>query len=229
MKTKLLIILAMTSGFVTNGFAQVGCYFGTSSLPENNLTKYSGNTNFDAINNREYNTLVAVFDVHPDFYYLRDEGAPNAYATSNIANPNFPDGTIMLGFSLVQSECFNSPSGTCSSIPIILAHEFAHILDFKYGTGLTGKYKELFADYIAGSYLFHRANTLGTLNVTEVGNSFFSKGDYNFNNPQHHGTREQRLNCLIAGYNLAYNYSTQGQFLNLNILMQNAIQYVGQF
>ncbi|MDG1279295.1 MAG: hypothetical protein P8O16_18595 [Algoriphagus sp.] len=227
--TEKIVILAIICGFINHGFAQTGCYFGNSSLPQQNLTKYSGNSDFDEINNREYNTLVNVFDIHPDIYYLLDEESPNAYATSTITNTNFPDGTIMLGFSLIQLECLNSSSGTCSSIPIILAHEFAHIIDFKYMTGLTGKYKELFADYMAGSYLFHRANTLGTLNVAEVGNSFFSKGDYDFNSPQHHGTREQRLSSLIAGYKLAYYYSTKGQLLNLNTLMENAIQYVGQF
>lgn len=205
-----------------------GCYFGDSTLPTNNLRSNSGNPQFDAINQREYELLVKIFNVRPNFFYLMDQGAPNAYATPEISNTNYPDGTVMLGFSLVQDECLNSPSGTCSSIPIILAHEFGHILDFKYPTGLSGKHKELFADYIAGSYLYHRANTFGWLNIQEVANSFFSKGGYDFNNPNFHGTPQERYSCLDAGYRLSQQYAANGENLSLQILMNAAVQFVGQ-
>lgn len=225
---KTLFILVASLIFSTKVSAQ-GCYFGNSTLPTINLRSSSGNQQFDAINQREYQLLVNIFNVHPNFFYLLDQGAPNAYATPEISNPNFPDGTVMLGFSLVQNECLNSPSGTCSSVPIILAHEFGHIIDFKYHTGLTGKYKELFADYIAGSYLYHRASTIGSINIQEVANSFFNKGSYDFNNPNFHGTPQQRFSCLNAGYLLAQQYNISGQNLSLPILMNAAVQYVRQF
>lgn len=224
MKTKILLLFLL---WVVNVFGQ-GCFLGNNPTSVENLTKSSGNLQFDNINNREYELLSSIFGIRPDFYYLYDFGMPNAYATSRISNPNLPDGTVMLGFSLIKEECFNSPSGTCSAVPIILAHEFAHILDFKFGTGLSGKYKELFADYIAGSYLYHRANRIGHLNIQEVATSFFSKGGYDFNNPNFHGTPQERYNCLSAGYVLAEQYSRQGIFLTREIVMNSAIQYVRQ-
>lgn len=225
---KRLLLILCVLGFAVQSWGQ-GCYFGSSGLPTHQLTKTSGNQQMNAINNREYELLVSIFGVRPDFYYLYDNGSPNAYATPQIANPYLPDGTIMLGFELIKTECANSPSGTCSSIPIILAHEFAHIIDFKYNMGLTGKYKELFADYVAGAYLFHRSSRFGYLNVTEVARSFFSKGGYDFNNPLHHGTPEQRLSSLNAGFTLAQQMSYSGQHLSMDILLNNAKQYVLQF
>lgn len=226
MRTKILLLFLL--GWVGMAFGQ-GCFLGNNPTSVENLTKFSGNQQFDNINNQEYELLSSVFGVRPDFYYLHDFGMPNAYAAPTIHNPNLTDGTIMLGFSLVQQECSNSPSGTCSAVPFILAHEFAHILDFKFGTGLSGKYKELFADYIAGSYLYHRANRFGNLNIQEVASSFFSKGNYDFNNPNFHGTPQERYNCLSAGYVLAQQYSQQGIHLTRELLMNSAIQYVGQF
>jgi hypothetical protein len=32
------------------------------------------------------------------------------------------------------------------------------------------------------------------------GQSLFGKGDYQFNNPQHHGTPAQRVDAMRAGY-----------------------------
>jgi predicted metalloprotease len=96
-----------------------------------------------------------------------------------------------------------------------MAHEFAHIVDFKFGTGLSGKHKELFADYLAGCYMYFRSVEFKTTFVQEVALSFFQKGDYSFNSPQHHGTPNQRYNCLMNGYQLAYNMSMRGQHLSL--------------
>lgn|SRR5690554_4292954 len=227
MKTFILLILTITYLTQNNLNAQ-GCYFGSGALLAHNITNTSGNVHFDQINIREYNLLTDVFGVYPDFYYLYDTGAPNAYATpENFIGTN-SDGTIMLGFNLIHSECGRSISRTCSSIPIILAHEFGHILDFKYGTGLTGKNKELFADFIAGSYLYYRANMIGRLNIQEVAYSFFEKGEYNFNHPNHHGTPHQRYACLNAGYTLAQQNAINGQHLSIQTLMFLAVQFTSQ-
>lgn len=228
MKIKLLVTVVV---FIFKSFATIGqgCFLNGASSNLGEITKYSGNSNFDQINNQEYYYLTQKFGVSPDLFYLYDGHGPNAYATSQISNPNLPDGTVLLGFSLIQQECLQSASGTCSSIPIVMAHEFAHIVDFKYGTGLTGMHKELFADYLAGSYMYFRSVEFRTTFVQEAALSFFRKGDYSFNSPQHHGTPEQRYNCLMSGYNLAYNYSLQGQHLSLQTVFNAAIQYVSQF
>ncbi|MDG1275783.1 MAG: hypothetical protein P8O16_00785 [Algoriphagus sp.] len=125
-------------------------------------------------------------------FYLNDSNNPNTYATSRISNQNFPDGTVLIGFSLIQQECLHSPSGTCSSFPIVMAHEFAHIADFKYGTGLTGKHKELFGDYLAGCFMYFREVEFKSTFVQEAAISFFQKGNHSFNGPVHYGIPQQR-------------------------------------
>ena len=108
MKTKALTILIFFGFGLQNKAQYQGCYFGNGSLPIHNLTSNSGNPQLDAINQREYNLLSQIFTVRPNFVYLLDHDIPNAYATSAITNANFPDGTIMLGFNLIQEECLKS-------------------------------------------------------------------------------------------------------------------------
>jgi hypothetical protein len=56
-----------------------------------------------------------------------------------------------------------------------MAHEFAHIVDFKFGTGLSGKHKELFADYLAGCYMYFRSVEFKTTFVQEAHFRFSKK------------------------------------------------------
>ncbi|WP_426279258.1 metalloprotease [Chryseobacterium sp. S-02] len=226
MKTKILFLFLF--GWMAIVFGQ-GCFLNSGATVISGTFLTTGNQNIDYINNREFNTLLSLFPVRPNFLYLHETGSPNAFATTQITNTAFPDGSILLGLNLITSECQSSPSNTCSAIPIILAHEFGHILDFKNSLGLSGKYKELFADFIAGSYLFHRSNTIGYLDYNEVARSFFTKGDYNFNHPDFHGTPEERLAALTSGYNLSQQYYISGQNLTLPILINAAVQRVSQF
>lgn len=228
MKTKIVLSIAL---LILNSVTLLGqgCFLNGSPSSLGKTTRFSGNPDLDKIINQEYSFLVQKFAVAPDLFYLYDGNTPNAYATSRISNQNHPDGTVLIGFSLIQQECLQSSSGTCSAVPIVMAHEFAHIVDFKFGTGLTGKHKELFADYLAGCYMYFRAVEFKTTFAQEAAISFFQKGDYSFNSPLHHGTPEERYACLLAGYQLAYNYNSQGQFLNLETAFNNAIQYVAEF
>ena len=60
---------------------------------------------------------------------------------------------------------------------------------------------ELHADLIAGYYLGKRR--WSKTNLAVFGQSLFSKGDYDFNSPDHHGTPKQRLEAMLEGYRLA--------------------------
>jgi hypothetical protein len=164
-------------------------------------TNYSGNPNLDYFLTNEYNKLVFCFGVKPNSFYIIEDGYPNAYASSTISNNSLPDGTIVLGLKLTNQECSSSQSGTCVAMAVIMAHEFAHILDFKNNfVSVQGKKKELFADYMAGVYLHTRELTFAYTDIREAAFSIFSKGDTDFNSPQHHGTPQERMNALLAGY-----------------------------
>jgi hypothetical protein len=143
--------------------------------------------------------LLSIFPVTPYGFYLDDFGSPNAFATPESLTPAGPDGTIIFGVTLLSAE-LSRDSGIGFSIPAIFAHEFGHIFQFDRGEGLPAPAMELHADFLAGWYLAARSQW----SPTDIGpalRSFFEKGDYEFNSPQHHGTPEQRLHALMEGVN----------------------------
>lgn len=161
-----------------------------------NLLSSSNNRELDAAHQREGLALIGKFGVTPRGYFFDDGGAPNAYATNKVVNPLGPDGTVVFGLQLVNSE-LRRDGGYGLAVPAIMAHEFAHIVQFKRASTLSTKQKELQADYLAGWYL---ANRWVYTDVRPAFQAFFEKGDYEFNNPNHHGTPQQRLASLQAGF-----------------------------
>ena len=133
MKKLPAIMLWLLVFFPTFLYAQKGCFFTTPIDDFGDKTKYSGNTYIDQINNREYYWLCQRFGVHPDFWYFNENEGPNCFATDEVIDHSMPDGTVMLGLKLLKDECDNSNTGTCSAVPIILAHEFAHIVAYNCG------------------------------------------------------------------------------------------------
>lgn len=218
------MVVVLTSN--TTSFAQ-GCFLSVSGYAEfSGTTKSFGNAALDAQLNDEYQYLVAKFGVMPNLLYLNDQGQANAYATSQVTNPMLTDGTVVIGINLIENECTQSVSGTCSAIPIIMAHEFAHILYFKRRISLSGKHKELFADYMAGVYMYYRATQFKQTFVPEAAQSFYNKGDYEFNSESHHGTPDERFGAIIAGYNLALGAAKRFKFVNLDEAIRGATGYL---
>jgi hypothetical protein len=153
------------------------------------------------------------FGVSAKMFLMRESGGPNAFALSpqHSAAPQIlgqyrlmpqasPDGVVLLGMNLMTAE-FNSAQRTGYGVPSIIGHEYAHVMQFKNGFPAGGKWMELHADYLAGWFTAHRAVHLPH-DVNESANSFFSKGDYEFNNASHHGTPTERLGAFMAGFNV---------------------------
>ena len=159
----------------------------------------SGNPTVDGFHQQEGLLLVNTFGVAPSGAYFDDSGAPNAYATPQAYAPNGPSGTVVYGISLMQQQLQTDPSG--ASVVAILAHEFGHVAQFTFG-GIQGpgKAPELHADYLAGWYLAHRG-TMSATNLSSTLQVFYAIGDYQFNNPGHHGTPDERLSAAMAGFN----------------------------
>jgi hypothetical protein len=224
MKKIFLIILF----FLSQKLNAQRCYF--STLPDlgGQATSYSGNAILDQNLTNEYYKLVNCFGVMPMSYYIFENGSPNAFATGNISNANYPDGTVVLGLKLIQNECSQSPSGTCVSMAVVMAHEFAHILDFKNRfVRPGGKIPELFADYMAGVYLHTRELTFSYTDIKEAAQSIYTKGNYDFNNPQFHGTPQERMNALLAGYNFSRQMVASGRnSFTIQEAMQSAKRYL---
>lgn len=152
--------------------------------------------------------LKRLFDVRPHLFYLRESGGPNAFymplnfpdlITQEGGNPqNSPDGTIFIGINLLNQE-YENTNGRFFSLPSILAHEFAHTVQHRAGFTQQGKWRELHADFLAGYFIGHRER-FAKQDVYQAMLTLYSKGDYDYNNPQHHGTPSERNEAFNAGY-----------------------------
>lgn len=158
----------------------------------------SGVPSVDMAFQNEGLALVNVFGVSPRGFFFDDRSAPNAYATGEVVHPSGPDGTIVFGLALLQGELARD-GGIGLSVPAIMAHEFAHLVQFKRGVEIPTVQMELQADFMAGWYLGLRGRYVYT-DVRPAFQAFFQIGDYDFNNPNHHGTPQQRLAAIQAGF-----------------------------
>ncbi|HXV26588.1 MAG TPA: hypothetical protein VD862_00955 [Candidatus Paceibacterota bacterium] len=158
----------------------------------------SGNRMLDESFQAEGMLMVRVFGLSPRMFFFDDGNAPNAMATSQVVNQMGPHGTLLIGLSLVQSELADN-HGEAFSLVAILAHEFAHLLQFSQRVQAPTPVMELQADFIAGWYLGFKSRFM-YMDVQDAFRAFFSRGDYEFNSPNHHGTPEQRLAAIQSGF-----------------------------
>lgn len=106
-----------------------------------------------------------------------------------------------------------------SVIPFLISHEAAHAkahsMGWNFNTGATVKRNELFADFCAGMYACLQRTLInlgsgvryyGANDISSIIDFFKSLGDESFNDPQHHGTANERKTAVIAGYNYLSNY-----------------------
>lgn len=164
----------------------------------------SGDTGIDNALIAELKTLNAALQVNPGYRYFDDEQSPNAFAYSKSIISG-TRGTVFFGVDLIYSEMRENYGG--AAIAGIAAHEAAHILQFHsdFATrllqGETAREMELHADYLAGYYF--AASGRRERSIEAFGTSLFHKGGYDFNDPNHHGTPNERLDAMHAGYRSA--------------------------
>lgn len=163
-------------------------------------TSSSGNKDLDRALIAEVRKVDRIFQINPGYRFLRDGGRPNAYATSET-QVSGTWGTIVFGLTLMSQELQTEYGG--AAIAGIAGHEGAHIFQFQHNyaarlRGSTARPQELHADYLAGYYFAQTERTEHSLIV--FAESLFSKGDYAFNSPDHHGTPEDRVSAMRRGY-----------------------------
>jgi hypothetical protein len=179
-----------------------GLVSGLGSLSDH--TSQSGNPQLDRALIAEVKKLDREFRISPGYRFLRDGDRPNAYATPETFVEG-TSGTILFGLSLLQNELRTEYGG--AAVAGIAAHEGAHIVQFRSRelsarlSSPTRKLNELHADFLAGYYFSRTGRTERSL-VT-FGESLFSKGDYDYNDEQHHGTPQQRVAAMRAGFSAA--------------------------
>jgi hypothetical protein len=215
-------------GIISQKNKQIGCYaLAGGKLPDPSKTFLSsGNFQIDQVTAKELNFISSCFLTRPGFYFYDEGNGKNAFATKSAYLNGFPDGTIFFGKTLFNSEYIKSLGGT--TIPIIIAHEFGHIVDFKFGAlNSTGMKRELFADFLAGAYMSVRTRSgFANTDIYACFSSFEELGDTNFGDPDHHGTPEQREDALSSGFYYMENGYTTGVLIGLAQIIKAAKTYV---
>lgn len=158
--------------------------------------------------------LNIMFGVKPALRYYDDSDGKNAFADPIPRFADGPDGTVVLGISLLGQ--YRQPDEVWLGRPIdiVIAHEFAHILQYKLAARDAWEL-EPHADFMAGwaiarwhskprkfgeygprdNYEFNGGDQI----VTEA-EIMFSMGDADFNSPAHHGEPHYRAAMVRAGY-----------------------------
>lgn len=169
----------------------------------NNLLNKSGIDFIDETFHIEVNILDQYFRVKPDFSFFDDGYSTNAFATTENLIGESPHGSVCFGVNLLKSELSERWWGP--AIAGIAAHEWAHIGQF--ASGLRGPVwkMELHADFLAGWYLGRKQINGTPVLIEGLGQSLFGKGSFDFNHPDWHGTPDQRVRSMIAGYLSARN------------------------
>ena len=157
------------------------------------IFKSTGDPQLDGRFNEEAYMIYRVFNVRPNLLVFDDRGSPNAFAL-----PAGPAGTVLFGIGLIKDELWHMSKGG-HALAGVMAHEFAHILQFQAGCQLEGRNRELHADFLAGYYFARKAYFTQT-NIAAFARSLFEKGDYNFWSESHHGTPDERVAAMIGGF-----------------------------
>jgi hypothetical protein len=178
-----------------------GCAWSAGAAgPSGRTRSRSGTPALDRALIAEVRKVDQVFQIRPGYRFLEDGARPNAYATDQTQVTG-TWGTVLFGLTLIGQELQTHYGG--AAVAGIAAHEGAHIFQFRNGyarrlAGLTVRRMELHADFLAGYYFARTGRTERSLVV--FGRSLFSKGDYQFNDPNHHGRPEERVAAMQAGF-----------------------------
>jgi hypothetical protein len=197
------------------------CYTGNEPIIAN-----SGDREFDYALAHTLSRIADTFRVLPGFAYFDDSEGPNAHATA-ATRMKKADGTVLFGQHLLKAT-LAKPEHPDVAVTSICAHEFGHILQHKLNlkkTILEGqqtvKRMELHADYLAGYYAgslkLKRPDYPAAVFATQV----YSVGDFQVNDPKHHGTPDERAAAVVRGFEVAYR-----ERRNLADAVQIGINYV---
>lgn len=200
--------------------ARRGCFARRASTPQGfrqiseilagaEIDRRTGNEAWDRALEQATAGASAFFGVQPGVGIYDDAGEPNAlaYDYGFIAGT---ETTVAVGQALMR-RALTEGADNGVSLVAILAHEFAHI--FQYAHGIDErlapnegpvKLLELNADFYAGFYLANFSRNAGGVRLLESGRAFEQMGDIHFNEPDHHGTPQQRLRAIEFGYRVGW-------------------------
>jgi len=181
------------------------CYLSNEIMGGMHIENTTGDKNLDAILFNQKKGLESVFPVKVDLYFgVERNRSGNAFFHPSCKSL-YCNGRIVLGLFLMQE--LSKRSDSYIRLVSVFAHEYGHAMQQKYGWSGNGKWRELHADYLAGYYIgLCRLSTESE--VLSGFTEFASRGNYDYNNPDFHGTPEERSCAFIEGFKYAYKPNT---------------------
>lgn len=197
------------SGF--NLRSQYGCSLlagaGQAAQNQLQLSTTCGDRGVDKLSYDEVNVLTRYFGLSPAFVFFDDSQAPNALATPEQINPQYDDGSVLLGITLLRHIRGKGPYADAAQVAI-MAHEWGHIMQFSQNLFVGGRNQELHADILSGWYLGAKYRWFEDRGMRAdargAAQQLYEVGDRNFNDPNHHGTPEQRVTAGTIGFDMGY-------------------------
>jgi hypothetical protein len=169
----------------------------------------SGDRDFDMALAHTLAMLSDAFSVLPGFAYYDDHEGANAFATHEVRLRN-ADGTVLFGQRMLKQLLATGESPEVA-VAAVCAHEFGHILQFQrnldriVGAGqATVKRVELQADFFAGYFAGLRKRERPEFPAAVFALTQSGMGDIKVNDPQHHGTHEERGRAIERGFQTAF-------------------------
>ncbi len=189
-----------TSTPPTSDMVFAGCYAPGATIGNAGcgLASTLGDPNSDATFQAEVANQSNFWSGIPaDVHYWNDCQSPNSVS--------LPSGDVLYGVNLFQ-QLVSAYGGDAAPISGVLAHEWAHQIQFGYGwftsNEPTARPIELEADAFSGYYMALGESYAWT-SVDDYFSALASLGDYNFNDPSHHGTPQERLAAAQLGFQTA--------------------------
>lgn len=184
-----------------------------SALSMDRLIPFSGDAQFDKALGRQLVRLARTFAVRPGFAYADDYSGMNAAASAATRVPD-TRGTVAFGSRLLRNLLSRGDGGDIAVLGIC-AHEFAHIHQFfsddhwsLSSAHPTAKLVELHADYLSGYFIGQIKHDRPYVNLQKFGDFLFHSGNYDFGNPDFHGTPQERVRAAEEGFRLASKQSS---------------------
>ncbi len=191
------------------------------------VVKSSGNPQMDRWLDREADVLRGFFGVNPSLVMYNDSliDHPNSCVSVVPESGDCPDGTVAIGYNYLQN--MYNYSGNFSMIPIVVAHQFAHIADFTLkATPAVPIYKELYADFMAGCFIAYSSNQTWT-DISHNERWVVRIGDYAaINDPAYHGAPLQRMAAFKSGYDWVKSQAQAGTKVAVKDASDAARQYL---
>ena len=167
----------------------------------------TGNPDLDVALGVALNEMSDIFQVSPGFIFWDDADSDNAFALPQTEMAG-TSGTVLIGRAMLRRELTRSTDGDMA-ILAICAHEFGHIVQYSYAAQArllngetTVRRVELHADFLSGFYLGRRPFDYRDGQLLGIVAAFSALGDNNLTDPQHHGTPDERLGALDAGFRM---------------------------